>query len=147
MLLAFWCHLLFFAISMHKILNNFCLPMEQFFIIWAGETKSESDRLQSKTLFQWLTVGMSPSYMSNPNLCVGFQCHLGSWGISAHLLWQKAPQVLCHICQPHVGVSDNILIWLRGLTLRQSNAIQRVFHRTISVLESEWMCVYANICM
>lgn len=32
-------------------------------------------------------------------------------------------------------------MWLCGLTLRQSNAIQRVFYRTISLLKSECVCV------
>lgn len=147
--LAFWCHLLFFMISMHKILNYFCLSVEPFIIMWAEETRSESDRFQSKTVSVNDRRYITLIHVKSKPVSIGFPCHLGSSGILPHLLWQKAPQVLCPNCQPHVGVSDNniLLIWLCGLTLRQSNAIQRVFYRTVSVLKWVSVCVYTNICM
>lgn len=119
MLLAFWCHLLFFMISMHKILNNlnnFCLSVEPFVIIWAGETKSESDRFQSRTISVNDRKYLTLIHVKSKPVNIGHQCHLDSSGFLPHLLWQKAPQVLCHICQPHVGVSGNsiLLIGLRG---------------------------------
>lgn len=117
MLLAFWCHLLFFMVSMHKVLNNFCLSMAFCYMGWGNQERIRW--FQSKTLSVTECKRVTLIHETSKPVSIGLRCHLGSSGILPHLLWQKAPQVLCHICQPHVGVLDNILfIWLRGLTLR-----------------------------
>lgn len=155
--MTFWlsCHLHFGVISFSS-----WYPCTKFYIIYvflwnhlllcALGKPGVSQVGFSPKLFRWMTVGyITLIHVKSKPVSIGFPCHLGSSGILPHLLWQKAPQVLCPICQPHVGVSDNniLLIWLCGLTLRQSNAIQRVFYRTVSVLKWVSVCVYTNICM